>query len=81
MVLSNQLCRRAVEAQKLLYHGSELPPGHMKLPENVEWLKTIRRKIHEHPELAFEELDRLNMDGEYQEVYIRNEKKKKKRRG
>ncbi|KAL5558261.1 hypothetical protein UlMin_034472 [Ulmus minor] len=26
-----------------------------KLPETVEWLKRIRRRIHENPELAFEE--------------------------
>ncbi|XP_008219626.1 PREDICTED: IAA-amino acid hydrolase ILR1-like 6 [Prunus mume] len=28
-----------------------------KRPENVEWLKMIRRRIHEHPELAFEEFE------------------------
>jgi len=27
------------------------------LPENVEWLKRIRRRIHEHPELAYEEFE------------------------
>eukprot|EP01018_Ginkgo_biloba_P030976 Gb_11336 [translate_table: standard] len=26
-------------------------------PETVEWLKSIRRKIHEHPELAYEEFE------------------------
>ncbi|XP_044480387.1 IAA-amino acid hydrolase ILR1-like 6 [Mangifera indica] len=26
-------------------------------PENVNWLKTVRRKIHQHPELAFEEYE------------------------
>eukprot|EP01018_Ginkgo_biloba_P022733 Gb_35066 [translate_table: standard] len=28
-----------------------------KLPETVKWLKTIRRKIHENPELAYEEFE------------------------
>ncbi|KAH9287974.1 hypothetical protein KI387_032091 [Taxus chinensis] len=27
------------------------------LPQNVEWLKSIRRRIHEHPELAYEEFE------------------------
>lgn len=27
------------------------------LPETVEWLKSVRRKIHENPELAFEEIE------------------------
>uniref|UniRef100_A0A0D6QZN3 Peptidase M20 dimerisation domain-containing protein n=1 Tax=Araucaria cunninghamii TaxID=56994 RepID=A0A0D6QZN3_ARACU len=27
------------------------------LPENVEWLKSMRRRIHEHPELAYEEYE------------------------
>lgn len=39
-----------------------------KLPANVEWLKGIRRKIHEHPELAYEEFEtskliRQELDG------------------
>ncbi|GLJ53455.1 hypothetical protein SUGI_1140150 [Cryptomeria japonica] len=38
------------------------------LPTNVEWLKGIRRKIHEHPELAYEEFEtskliRQELDG------------------
>lgn len=38
-----------------------------KLPENVEWLKDVRRRIHENPELAFEEIEtsrliRLELD-------------------
>ncbi|GLT85066.1 hypothetical protein SLE2022_032680 [Rubroshorea leprosula] len=28
-----------------------------KTPENVEWIKGVRRKIHENPELAFEEFE------------------------
>lgn len=28
-----------------------------RLPETAEWLKRIRRKIHENPELAFEEIE------------------------
>ncbi|KAM7511085.1 hypothetical protein LguiB_009960 [Lonicera macranthoides] len=28
-----------------------------KLPENVAWLKWVRRRIHENPELAFEEFE------------------------
>lgn len=28
-----------------------------RLPETVEWLKSVRRKIHENPELAFEEIE------------------------
>eukprot|EP01018_Ginkgo_biloba_P031712 Gb_09713 [translate_table: standard] len=28
-----------------------------KRPETVEWLKGIRRNVHEHPELAFEEFE------------------------
>ncbi|KAG8493885.1 hypothetical protein CXB51_011299 [Gossypium anomalum] len=30
-------------------------------PENVEWIKGLRRKIHENPELAFEEYETSNL--------------------
>ncbi|GLU01061.1 hypothetical protein SLE2022_183870 [Rubroshorea leprosula] len=32
-----------------------------KMPENVEWIKGVRRKIHENPELAFEEFETSNL--------------------
>ncbi|XP_068314100.1 IAA-amino acid hydrolase ILR1-like 6 [Pyrus communis] len=36
---------------------SEAVLSFAKRPENMEWLKTVRRRIHEHPELAFEEFE------------------------
>ncbi|MBA0659462.1 hypothetical protein Goklo_011599, partial [Gossypium klotzschianum] len=32
-------------------------------PENVEWIKGLRRKIHENPELAFEEYETSKLEG------------------
>ncbi|OMO78610.1 Peptidase M20 [Corchorus olitorius] len=36
---------------------SEAVLGLARKPENVEWIKTLRRKIHENPELAFQEFE------------------------
>ena len=36
---------------------SEAVLGLAKRPENVKWLKSLRRKIHANPELAFEEFE------------------------
>ena len=54
---------------------SEAVLGLARNPENVEWIKGLRRKIHENPELAFEEyetsklvraeLDRMEIEYRY----------------
>ncbi|EOY16321.1 IAA-leucine resistant-like gene 6 isoform 2 [Theobroma cacao] len=54
---------------------SEAVLGVARKPENVEWIKGLRRKIHENPELAFEEyetsklvcaeLDRMDIEYRY----------------
>ncbi|KAK8580237.1 hypothetical protein V6N13_143356 [Hibiscus sabdariffa] len=54
---------------------SEAVLGLARKPENVEWIKGLRRKIHENPELAFEEyetsklirteLDRMEIEYRY----------------
>ncbi|KAE8684498.1 IAA-amino acid hydrolase ILR1-like 6 [Hibiscus syriacus] len=54
---------------------SEAVLGLARKPDNVEWIKGLRRKIHENPELAFEEyetsklirteLDRMEIDYRY----------------
>ncbi|XVF64549.1 hypothetical protein PTKIN_Ptkin09bG0177500 [Pterospermum kingtungense] len=54
---------------------SEAVLGLSRNPENVEWIKGLRRKIHENPELAFEEyetsklvraeLDRMEIEYRY----------------
>ncbi|XP_031273115.1 IAA-amino acid hydrolase ILR1-like 6 isoform X1 [Pistacia vera] len=36
---------------------SEEVLGLARRPENVDWLKSVRRRIHQHPELAFEEYE------------------------
>ncbi|XVF39309.1 hypothetical protein PTKIN_Ptkin01aG0024300 [Pterospermum kingtungense] len=54
---------------------SEAVLGLARKPDNVEWIKALRRKIHENPELAFEEyetskliraeLDRMEIEYRY----------------
>ena len=55
--------------------SSRLMLQEARQPETVEWMKRVRRNIHEHPELKFEEvktsaliraeLDRMGVEYEY----------------
>lgn len=48
----------ATPSQSAFFHGvSQEILRLAKLPETVEWLKNIRRKIHERPELAYQEFE------------------------